>query len=256
MRLFAKLFMVAVGLTLLGLVVILVPHSDVNAQSPTQVQVVNTPLPISGVVAVRGGVTVTNTPLPVTVRGIAVGAPLPVVGNVSVANFPSTQPVSFSNTASTPLFVKGVDSGPFALSAECNFGNPPTPCEPAYPGQPNITLPSTTGSGAPISAVVIDFVSGYCGGLAASTIVDFHLQVFGPNYYSGSPVVGQSGAGHFHFPGVPQTGTSLNPFVAGTNISWFAQQTTIYALPGSSIVLLMGVNSGCELSVSGHLIPQ
>jgi|ERR1700746_3327247 len=84
MRRFARLFMLALGLTILGLVVTLVPHKDVSAQSPTQVQVVNTPLPISGVVRAA----VTNTPLPVTVRGIAVAAPLPVTGTVSVGNFP------------------------------------------------------------------------------------------------------------------------------------------------------------------------
>jgi hypothetical protein len=72
---FARLFVVTLGLAILGLVVTLVPHKDANAQSPAQVQVV-------------------NTPLPVTVRGIAQGAPLQVTGGVTVANTPL--PVSVS----------------------------------------------------------------------------------------------------------------------------------------------------------------
>lgn len=233
MRLFAKLFVVAVGLTVLGLVVILVPHSDVNAQSPTQVQVVNTPLPISGVVAVRGGVTVTNTPLPVTVRGIAVGAPLPVVGNVSVANFPSTQPVSFSNTASTPLFVRDVDSAgrnPFAVNATCS--NPSdTGCA------ANPVLPSATVNNGSVQTVVIEFVSAICTGLAPGITQD--------NFNFGYLLNGQ-----------PKS-VFLPAAVDSAGTGRMAQLTALYADPGSTTALgTPGNNSGCYVSLSGHLIPQ
>jgi hypothetical protein len=85
MKRFAKLFVVMLGLATLGLVMSIVPRNDANAQSPTPVSVVNTPYVI-----------VRNTPLPVTVRGIALGAPLPVSGNVG-ANIIGTPNLRVSN---------------------------------------------------------------------------------------------------------------------------------------------------------------
>jgi hypothetical protein len=107
MKRFARLFVVTLGLAILGLVVTLVPHKDANAQAPTQVQVVNTPLPVTvrGIaqgapLQVTGGVTVANTPLPVSVPGIVnvltpgrsslrvavTNTPLPVSGTVGLAS--------------------------------------------------------------------------------------------------------------------------------------------------------------------------
>src|SRR6202035_5167815 len=154
MKRFGRLIVLTIGMAILGLVVTLVPHTDTNAQSPTQVQVVNTPLPVAGVVAVRGGVTVNNTLLPVTVRGRAVGAPLPVTGVVSVGNFPSTQPISFSNSAKAPLFVQDVDSGgrnPFAVSTGCSTATGGCPA--------NVILPSNTANHGLVQTVVIEFVT-------------------------------------------------------------------------------------------------
>jgi hypothetical protein len=151
-----------------------------------------------------------------------------------------------------PLIVQDLNSAPFTLSTSCNgvtAAGIPVPCEPGFPQQPNITLP--TGSGASVRAVVIDFVSGSCIGLASSTIPLFPFQVFGPNT---NTVAGQNNVGLFAFPGVPLTGSPQNGGIPGSNQSWFAQQTRIYAQPGSSVVLLVGVNTGCALSVSGHLI--
>jgi hypothetical protein len=46
-----RLFVVTLGLAILGLVVTLVPHKDANAQAPTSVRVVNIPLPVQGTVS-------------------------------------------------------------------------------------------------------------------------------------------------------------------------------------------------------------
>jgi hypothetical protein len=217
MRRFARLFMLALGLTILGLVVTLVPHKDVSAQSPTQVQVVNTPLPISGVVRAA----VTNTPLPVTVRGIAVAAPLPVTGTVSVGNFP------------TPLFVQDVDSAgrhPFAVTAICQ----PNSAGVCVGGNP--ILPSTTVNGIPVQTVVIEFVSAVCIGLASGITQD--VFDFGYTLNTQRNVV--------FFPAAVESGTGK-----------MAMRTVLYADPGSQTDLgTPGNNSGCSVSLSGHLIPQ
>ena len=246
MRRFARLIIVAIGLTVLALVVILVPHRDVNAQSPTQVQVVNTPLPISGVVAVRGGVAVTNTPLPVTVRGIAVGAPLPVVGNVSVANFPSTQAVSFSNTVSSPLFVQDTGAAgryPFTLSVN-NQGSP-TDTTSTHSGGSVILPPSPTNGTA---IAVIEFVS---------TICLVPPNVPGPgvlDIISLSTTLGSTGNVSTFFL-TAQTQSFENTGFGGE--VWATYQTKIYANAGASVnVGLPGNNDGCALSVSGSLLPQ
>jgi hypothetical protein len=80
MKRFARLFVVTVGLAILGLVVALVPHRDAQAQGPTQVQVVNTPLPVS--VSGRVAVAVSENPLRVAVVNNA----LPVSGTVGLAS--------------------------------------------------------------------------------------------------------------------------------------------------------------------------
>jgi hypothetical protein len=96
MKKFGRLLGVLLGMTILSLVVTLVPHKDANAQSPAQVQVVNTPLPVS--VAGRVAVSVLQNPLPVTVRGIAVSGPLPVsVGSLPPVTLNGTSSVTLSN---------------------------------------------------------------------------------------------------------------------------------------------------------------
>ena len=226
MRQFARLFMVALSMTILALVVIFVPHKDVNAQSPTQVQVVNTPLPVT----VRG--IAVATPVPVTVRGIAVGAPLPVSGTVSVANFPSTQTVS--NTGSAPLFVRDVDSAgrnPFSVESN-NIGSG---------SGASVALPSGTAS-VPIQTVVIEFVSALCQEGTAPG--DIYLTTF----LAGSPTD--------FFLAATGNGVVLSNPNGWTEIT-VAQQTRIYASPGTQARIGTPFpNNGCIVSLSGHLIPQ
>ena len=244
MKKISKIFLIALAFSLLAVTLGFLTSSQAPAQATsTPVTVVNG----------------TANPVPTTAVGTT-----PVSGSVAASQrgpwlvraaqaspWSVSNPINASN-APVPLIVQA-DGEPFTVDTFCGTlpNGTPTPCEPAFPGQPNITLP--TGSSAFAGAVVIDFVSGYCSGLETSTIPTFPLQVFGlPNINNPA---GQTNVGQFFFPGVPLTGSSLNPGAPGSNNSWFAQQTKIYGQPGSSVVLLMGVNTFCSLSVSGHLIP-
>lgn len=64
-------------------------------------------------------VSVTNTPLPVHLNNTAV----PVSGTVAVSNFPATQPITFSNTATTPVYVDADRSARNGFNAECVTDN-------------------------------------------------------------------------------------------------------------------------------------
>lgn len=236
MKKISKILLIALGFSLLGVALGFLTSSPAPAQgTSTPVTVVNgtsNPVPVSGSVTA-------SQSAPWLVRA------------VQASPWRVSNPLNANNTP-VPLIVQS-DGENFTLDTFCNAptaNGTPTPCEPAFPGQPNITLP--TGSGAFASTVVIDFVSAECSGLEASTIPTFPVQVFGPSNVNNP--AGQQNVGLFLFTGVPQTGSSLNPWVPGSNISWFAQQTRIYAQPGSVAALLMGVNSGCTFSLSGHLI--
>jgi hypothetical protein len=136
MKKFGRLLGVLLGMAILSLVVTLVPHKDANAQSPAQVQVVNTPLPVS--VASRVAVSVLQNPLPVTVRGIAVSAPLPVsVGSLPPVTLNGTSAVSLSNNEFSPVIVE-----PYAAAAINNYGGfqyLAGPLSPNSDGQNNCT---------------------------------------------------------------------------------------------------------------------
>lgn len=241
----SKILLIALGFSLLAVTLGFLTSSPAPAQATsTPVTVVNgtaNPVPTTavGTTPVSGSVAASQTG-PWLVRA------------VQASPWRVSNPINASN-APVPLIVQA-DGEPFTLSTFCNAptaNGTPTPCEPADPVQPNLTLP--TGSGAFVGTVVIDFVSGQCSGLAASTIPSFPIQVSGPPNIVNP--AGQQNVGLFVFTGVAQTGSSLNPWVPGSNISWFAQQTKIYAQPGSVALLLMGQNTGCTFSLSGHLIP-
>jgi len=130
----------------------------------------------------------------------------------------------------TPLLVQDVDSAgrnPFAVNASC-----------PNPGQCVVvaTLPATTPNGGPARTVVIEFVSEVCEGLALGITQDiftFIYELGGQRHWAFLPAAVESGIGKM------------------------ALQTALYADPGSSAQLgTPGNNSGCSISVSGHLIPQ
>jgi hypothetical protein len=234
-----KILLITVGFSMLTIVL------GSLTSRPAPAQTTSTPVTV---------VNLNNRPVPTVAQGITT-----VAGSVAALQggpfrVHAINALDTSNNP-VPLIVQDATSSPFTLGTSCNAptpptatGNPPTPCEPGFPQQPNITLPTKSGA----SVVVIDFVSGACIGLETATIPLFPFQVFGPNV---NTVTGQQNVGLFAFPGVPLTGTPQNVGSPGSNQSWFAQQTTIYAQPGSSVVLLVGVNSGCSLSVSGHFMP-
>ena len=64
-------------------------------------------------------VSVTNTPLPVHFNNTALG----VSGTVAVSNLPAVQAVSFSNTATTPVYVDADRAARSGFNAECATPN-------------------------------------------------------------------------------------------------------------------------------------
>lgn len=151
----------------------------------------------------------------------------------SFANKPvqATSPVG--NMPPGPLYVQDIDNAglhPFAVSASCTSSND-TGCA------ANPVLPLTTATGGAVRTVVIDFMSAVCTGLAPGISQD--------NFNFGYPLGGQSQ--EIFFPAIVD--------LAGTGR--IGLQTTIYADPGVTTSFgTPGVNSGCSVSVTGHLIPQ
>lgn len=127
---FHRVLVATLGVALLAFLVSLVPQKNASAAPPnTNVVVVNTPLPISGSVAV------TNTPLPVSG---SVSASQSGPWSVAVNNLPTTQsvtfsgaqPVSLSNTLSTPLYNSDRDNpARQPVAGACDIPNqiPPSP---------------------------------------------------------------------------------------------------------------------------------
>jgi hypothetical protein len=173
-------------------------------------------------------VNVVNTagnPVPTAAQGITA-----VSGTINLASGSS---VNVANTVNgsgpVPLIVRDVDNpglNPIALGGSC-----PTACV-AF-----VSFPSTTASGGAAQTVVIDFVSAVCTGLAPGITQD--------TFNFGFTLRGQGN--EIFFPVV----------VDQSGIGRMAQQTSIYVDPGSSANLgTPGNNSGCNLSVTGHLISQ
>jgi len=135
-----------------------------------------------------------------------------------------------AGNALVPLLVQDVDSAgrnPFAVNASC-----------PNPGRcvAVATLPATTANGGPAKTVVIEFVSAVCNGLALGITQDvftFFYDLGGQRHWAFFPAAVEAGIGKM------------------------ALQTVVYADPGSFTQLgTPGNNSGCAISVSGHLIPQ
>jgi hypothetical protein len=100
-----------------------------------------------------------------------------------------------------------------------------------------LTLPTTNGSGAPISMVVIEFVSGNCGQPLSelSNYSDAQLSSLNSN------------------PAGPPTTSTSGYFVQQVFGSTFTQQTRLYAAAGSTLVAATS-NSSCVVSISGYLV--
>jgi hypothetical protein len=101
----SKIILLGLGLFLLAA---MAGPRPTHSSGSEAVRVVNTPLPVQGTVgvnnfpanqAVSGTIGVNNFP-----------ATQAVSGTVNVGNFPSAQQVSFSNTGTTPLYIRDVDN--------------------------------------------------------------------------------------------------------------------------------------------------
>lgn len=102
-----------------------------------------------------------------------------------------------------------------------------------------LTLPTTNGSGAPISMVVIESVSSQCTSGAYSLFTNYtNAQI--TSILATAPAVATS------------TSTS-GYFVQQAFSNPFAQQARWYAAPGSTLVQVTS-NSSCIVSVSGYLV--
>ena len=115
MKRLAKALVVLLGLAVIGSVASLVPQKSATATGSAPVTVMNTtPIPVAGSVTATVSGTVAAQQSGSWNVGIT-GTP-----NINVGNFPTVQPVSFSNSSSTPLFVDTDSPARSAASGQCN----------------------------------------------------------------------------------------------------------------------------------------
>lgn len=172
-------------------------------------------------------VNTTRNPVPIAAQGIT-----NVSGTVGLASGSKVSVANSLNSSSkpVPLLTRDVNNSglnPFTFDATCSS---PNSCIASG------TVPSTTANGGAVQTVVIDFVSALCDGLAMGITQDnfnFVVHLSGQNYAVFFPATVEQGEGRM------------------------AQQTAIYADPGSFASLgTPGNNTGCSMSVTGHLIPR
>ena len=243
MKHFAKLMLLTLGIGVVAVVVSSFPrHTAAAATDPSlPVKVTNTPLPVTGSVnaAVTGTVNanVTNTPsvnvssLPAV--QLAAGTTVGVTGGT----------VSLTNTATTPIFTRGVDNPanqPFAQTL-C-FSSASGGCN-AAPG--SFTVPTVTGTpSAAVQRLVIEYYSAQCQ-FANAADGGLNLEVI------------TAGSDNFYYIGPLSLDTSV-PGVSQPNPYKYNQQARIYADPGTNVYLNTGSGVGpgsitCTVTVSGYL---
>jgi hypothetical protein len=140
--------------------------------------------------------------------------------------------VQVTNTAANPVVVQDVDSAgrqPFAVTSEASQ-------------LPTVVLPALTSGGGAVQTVVIEFVSAQC------------RSVSGVNTIGVPTLLTSLGAqlpnsDRYFLPAVFQ-----GDFIDGSYFA-IAQPVTIYANPGSTVTFeTTAANSGCSLTLSGHLV--
>lgn len=246
-----KSLTLALGLAVLGTTAILITTSSVGAsprinpvnaapQPPSvPVTVVNTPLPVSGTVNANIGTPTVNV------------ASLPAItGNVNATLTNSS--VTVNNSAANPIQVRAVNN---AASNPYYTGGCSSPAQlqgcAGGPGYDTITVPSTTDSGQPITAVEIDLVSGSCFSVPGGEIVNVAFTIRPP-----------SGVGPFGVNAVP-----VVTYSDSSSIDYaFSQQTHIYALAGSTLVIGESYRTAysatappplfCSMSIIGNYVLQ
>jgi len=178
-------------------------------------------------------VTVTNTPLPVTISSpVTVANPLTLSGPITVGN-PGTNPVQardVDNPANEPFEFVLCSSNGSGLSLCIPFSE---------------TLPTTTASGKTVKRFVAEYVSGTCDTIPDTNITRISIIHGFPD--------GGTGLGHYFVP------VSV-PGPPGFGNYDFAQQTRIYGNPGDRMILGLSYwgsgNYSCLMYVSGYLVTQ
>jgi hypothetical protein len=235
MKKITKILLIAVGFSMLTIALGSLTSRPVPAQAPPPtlpVTVKNTaanPVPTSaqGTTTVAGTVAITNTP---TV-------------NAHITNPVSLASGSLSNTTSTPVFVQEVGAAgryPFILEHR-NVGPDPNieTNNGAY-----VSIPYTTPSGGMAQTAVIEFVSTICEVKQGITLDPLILNISQPD------------RSVYTFRLTAQGMDVSSSWLFGGEV-FLSQQTKIYASPGSTVTLgLSSNNNGCDLSVSGYLLPQ
>jgi len=117
MKEFAKIMMVALGFGCTAMLLSLIPPKKAEGTVAAAVQVMNTPLPVTGTV----NATINGTPT------VNVASMPPIsVGQVTLAgNVPVVNPTS--NSAPVPLLIRDSDAAarqPFSYLDSCTFGSP------------------------------------------------------------------------------------------------------------------------------------
>jgi len=222
MKKITKIFLIAVGFSMLTIALGSLTSRPVPAQAPppsVPVMVVNTtarPVPTSaqGTTAVAG----------------SVGASQVGSWKVNVANA-----LNASNNP-VPVFVQDTGAAgryPFTVSA--NVLGLPNPAN-------FVTIPGSIPGGPPLQTAIIEFISAFCsnpGTPGATPTADW---VAINTRLNGNVIT-----------------SYLVAYGGGSGSLWLGQQTKIYATPGTTIDLFPHANNGgdgCLLTASGYLLPQ
>lgn len=172
---------------------------------------------------------------------IVENTPLPVTGIVNVGNFPSSQivnfngtaqPVSISNTASSPLPIRDVDNpAAHALQVELCIEVGATFCS-AQSFSSSYTVPEG-------ERFAVQYVSGGCVA-STGTVMSNEINTF---------VNGQFGTYEI----------LLHPEQTRPDLSVSSQQVRFYADPTSNVSMNMGFSTDytgfCHLELSGYTVP-
>jgi hypothetical protein len=200
-------------------------------------------------------VRIANTPLPVT--GSVQATVLSTVDARVAGNVGITGTVPVTNAAGSPLLVQVLnaqDEEPFQTILCHQSGDLLTPRCPSTISN-RFTVPTATASGLAVRRLVIEHVTGQCGGtgLASSPELDARLSLAPPNGFATSF--------NFFVPTLngPATATSLAS-------QTFAQPVKIYADPGTDVTVHESVVptpslaavpfTVCQYQITGHFVTQ
>jgi hypothetical protein len=191
------------------------------------------------------------SPVPLPVTGSVTGN-VSVSGSVSVSNTPN---VFVTNNAASPVMARDVQNpanNPFAK--ELCLTNIVGACDAiaSLPARPSsFVVPAVTDSGAAVKQLVIEFVSGTCGGTARTTFVEISSRPVGALT---NPDTGDN----FATNRIP---VAVSQFLSGAGVNGaqgFSQATKIYIAPGATVRISFDFAQGgemvCRAQLNGHFV--